>query len=287
MSVLGVAVIIPDATLVRLIDAPSLTTAMWRTGLAAAALGLFVVVRHRAETLARVTALGWWGGVSSLLWGSGTILFVVAVDNTAVANVLVILALSPLWAVLMTRLVLRARVPVRTLVALPVAVLGVVVAVLGSIDAGVRSGDVAALVASVGLAANLTIVRAKSHIDMVPAVAIGNVVGCGALFAAGTATTLEDGDLAPLLVLGVVVIPGALALITAGARHLSSPETTLLLVGETVLSPLLAAAVIDEPIADSAYLGGVIVVTTLTVHAWLGLRAARAGTPPFLSGLGV
>lgn len=269
---LGVAVIIPDATLVRLIDAPSLTTSVWRTGLTALSLGVFLAVSHRSRLGGAFWSLGAWGVASAVLSGLGTILFVVAIDNTAVANVLLILALSPMWAALLTVVALGGTVPRRTILAIPLAFFGVAVAVAGSFEAGVRSGDVVALVASLSLVGNLTIIRARSHVDMIPAVAAGNLLGCLALAGAGTSMTVATADLAPLLLLGLVVVPAALALITMGARHLSSPEMTLLLLAETALSPLLAAVVVDEPIEQAAYVGGAIVLATLALHAGLGFR---------------
>lgn len=294
---LGVAVIIPDATLVRLVEAPSLTNAVWRTGLSAMALGVFIVVRSRSrhrhhrlalqrqqhlgtaaavrlrsQLIGALKSLGPWGAASSVLWSVNPIAFVVAVNNTAVANVLLILALSPIWAALFTRLLFRVPIPPRTLVAIPFALLGVSIALGWPIDSEIRFGDVIALIGSLALAGNLTIVRAHSNVDMVPVVAIGNVLGFVALSSVGTSFAITFGDLLPLLLLGLIVVPGFIGLIAAGARYLSSPEITLLLTGETVLSPILAAVVVGELIHTSAYVGGAIVITTLVTHAWVGLR---------------
>lgn len=272
LGLAGVALIIPDATLIRLVEAPSLTTAAWRSGLSAIALGAFLVLRYRSELPSVVRALGRWGLVSSALVGAGTILFVLAVDNTAIANVVLILALSPMWAAILTRIVTGAPTPRRTVVAMPLALVGVAIAVAGSLESGLNVGDLIALIISLGLAANLTIVRSQSQIDMVPAVAVGSVLGFVALILAGTSLHVASSDIPPLLALGLVVIPGATGLITAGARYIASSETALLLLGETALSPLLAAVVVDEPITRAALIGGTIVILTLALHALAGLN---------------
>lgn len=272
LSSLGVLVIIPDATLIRLIDAPSLTTSMWRTGLLAVGLAAFLVARYRAALPGVIRALGAWGAVSSVLSGMGAILFVVAIDRTSIANVVLILAMTPMWAALITRITVGTPVPRRTVVAMPFAFVGVAIAVGGALDGSLNSGDMYALWTSVGLAANMTIIRARSRVDMVPATALGGILGCVALAAAGTSAALTPGDLPPLLLLGLVVVPGAMGLLTAGGRYLSSPETTLLLLGETAASPVLAAIAVDEPLESAALIGGAVVLATLFVHAWLGLR---------------
>ena len=275
LTSLGVLVIVPDATLIRLIDAPSLTTAMWRTGLMAVAMTTFLALRYRSGLATAVLRLGPWGVVSSVLSGTGTVLFVVAIDRTTVANVVLIIALTPMFAAIISWATAGSRVPTRTLVAMPFAFIGVALAVGGSIDGGLNAGDAYALWASVGLAANMTIVRARSDVDMVPTTAIGGLLGCLTLLAVGTGSELTSGDLAPLLLLGLVIMPAAMGLLTAGGRWLSSAETTLLLLGETALSPLLAAVAVDEPLERSALIGGAVVLATLLVHGWLGLSAGR------------
>ena len=276
LASLGVAAIIPDATFVRLVDAPSLTNAMWRTGLLGISLSIFLAVRYRRALPSLLVSLGRWGMIASVLSGLGTILFVVAVDHAPVANVLLILALSPFWAALWTRLVVGVTVARRTLVSMPFALVGVAVAVGASSDGVLAIGNIVALLCSLGLSANLTIIRVHKHLDMVPTTACGGFLGCAALALAGTDATLQAGDLAPLLLLGLVILPLAMALLTLGGRLLPSPETALLLTGETALSPLLAAWVIGESISGQAFVGGSVVLAVLVVHATLGLREVTA-----------
>ncbi len=276
LASLGVVAIIPDATFVRLVDAPSLTNAMWRTGLLGISLSIFLAVRYRRGLPALLVSLGRWGMIASVLSGLGTILFVVAVDHAPVANVLLILALSPFWAAIWTRLVVGVTVARRTLVSMPFALVGVAIAVGATSDGVLAIGNIVALLCSLGLSANLTIIRSHKHLDMVPTTACGGFLGCAALALAGTDPTLQAGDLAPLLLLGLVILPLAMALLTLGGRLLPSPETALLLTGETALSPLLAAWVIGESVSGQAFVGGSVVLAVLVVHATLGLRQVTA-----------
>jgi len=272
LASLGVATIIPDATFVRLVDAPSLTNAMWRTGLLGISLTTFLAIRYRRALPALLISLGRWGVVASVLSGLGTILFVVAVDHAPVANVVLILALSPFWAAIWTRAVVGTSVALRTLVSMPFAFVGVAVAVGASTGGIFAAGNIVALLCSLGFSANLTIVRVHKHLDMVPTAACGGLLGCIALAVAGTDPTLQAGDLAPLLLLGLVILPVAMTLLTLGGRLLPSPETALLLLGETALSPLLAAWVVGESISGRSFVGGSLVLAVLVVHAMLGLR---------------
>ncbi len=276
LTSLGVAAIIPDATFVRLVDAPSMTNAMWRTGLLGLSLTAFLLGRYKKELPVVITSLGSWGVISSILSGSGTILFVVAVDRAPVSNVLLILALSPFWAALWTWAVARVIVARRTLLAMPFALIGVAIAVGGDSGGLLNDGNVFALCCSLGFSANLTIIRMNKHLDMLPTAAFGGFLGCTVLALAGTSAALSLRDLALLLLLGLIILPTAMALITLGGRLLPSPETALLILGETALSPLLAAWVVGESISGRAITGGLIVLGVLVVHATLGLREISA-----------
>ncbi|MFQ3316499.1 MAG: drug/metabolite transporter (DMT)-like permease [Candidatus Poriferisodalaceae bacterium] len=273
LTTLGVCLLIPDATFVRLIDASSLTNALWRSGLLAVSLTLFLILKYRFRLFTVVKQLGRWGVTSSLFSGLGTILFVGAIDRTSVANVLLILALSPIWAAVLTRFVTRVPVRTHTLVAVPFAFLGVSIALSGSVENLNNAGNLLALFCSLVLASNLTLIRAHKRIDMVPAVALGGVLGFVALSLAGTSPRLLPGDLTPTLILGALILPSAMALMTMGGRYLPSPETALLLLGETALSPVLAAIVIKESIPLQSLVGGSIVILTLFLHACIPLSS--------------
>ncbi len=276
LTSLGVAAIIPDATFVRLVDAPSMTNAMWRTGLLGLSLSVFLLGRYKRRLPHLVTSLGPWGVVSSILSGSGTILFVVAVDRAPVSNVLLILALSPFWAAIWTRTVAGVAVARRTLLSMPFALIGVAIAVGGASGGLFDDGNLFALCCSLGFSANLTIIRMNKHLDMLPTAACGGFLGCIALALVGTSAALSSKDLALLLVLGLIILPTAMALITLGGRLLPSPETALLILGETALSPLFAAWVVGETISGRAITGGCLVLAVLLVHATLGLRGSPA-----------
>ena len=111
---------------------------------------------------------------------------------------------------------------------------------------------------------------------MVPTAACGGFLGCVTLALAGTDPNVSSEDFALLLVLGLVILPAAMALITLGGRLLPSPATALLLLGETALSPPLAAWVIGESISGQAIIGGSLLLIVLVIHATLGIRDLRS-----------
>ncbi|MCP3853854.1 MAG: DMT family transporter [Actinomycetia bacterium] len=269
----GVLCIVPDGSLVRAIDAGTLTTIMWRSALVGITASLWFVLRRGRTLPATIRAMGRPGIAVGILWGTGTMLFVAAVDNTSIGNAVLILASSPIWAALLDRFVLGRTIPRRTMVAIPLALVGVSIAFWASAGGGRLTGDLIALLASFLLAVNFTILRRYQDRDLSPAPPVAFLIAALLLYLAGVEIALEPGDLVPILVLGLLVVPSAMILITTGAQLLSPPETALLLLLETILSPLLGALVVDEAIPTATLIGGALVVATLGGHAVATLRA--------------
>lgn len=276
--VLGTLCLVPDSTLVRMIDAGSLTTSAWRGGLTAIALAGYLVVRYRSRVLVVFRSVGWPGALSAVLWTANSIMFVASVDRTAVANTLVILSTAPLFAAVMGRIVLDEAVARRTWVAIGAAIAGVGITLAGSLEGGGTSGDLLAFGVAIVVAANLTVLRFARHVDMVPAACLGGALTAVILPAAGVSVRLASGDVAPIVLMGLAFIPAALALVTTGTRLISGPEVALILVLETVLGPIVAWLAVDEPASIATGVGGAVVVTAVVAHAVASLRALPSAT---------
>lgn len=280
LTVSGVLALVPDGTLVRAIEADTITTVMWRNGLIAVTVTIVLIIRNGFSPIRLVRRTGRAGLLSALLWGSTTSLFVASIDATSVGNTVLILAVSPLWAAIFSRWFIGEPVARRTLVALPFAVAGVALAFQSSIGTGDTTGDFFALAASLALAGNLTVLRRNSDVDFVPAAALGAWLVFVVTALLGGSFTLSPDDVAPTVALGIVFLPASMILITTGARYVPSPEAALILLLETVLSPILAAVAVDEPLTGWTLAGGVVVVATLAAHTVAGRAAIRRRTVP-------
>ena len=95
---LGVIILSPDTLLIRLIEADRWTLLCVRGLLLAVALGGYLALRDRGETVVHFRTLGTMGFLASGFFALSTILFVNSVRLTAVSNTLVILSAMPLVA---------------------------------------------------------------------------------------------------------------------------------------------------------------------------------------------
>lgn len=270
----GVLVLSFDALLVRLAGASAATIAVWRGGLMFVALGAFLAIRDGGRPWRGLAAGGWMAVVVAIVSGVDSLVFVLSVMHTYVANTVVILATAPLFAAAFSGIFLRERVPLRTWVAVGVAAAGVSGVFAGAIEAGHLLGDLFGLAAAILMAANLTLLRAHPGIQRIPVVWLGGLVTClCALLIPGVAPfSLDATGYAAVGVMGALQMPLALILITVATRMLPAAEVSLFLLVETVLAPIWVWWVLAEAPPSRTFLAGGLILATLSIHSWLQLR---------------
>ena len=277
---LGVLIITPDTLLIRLIGIDPWSLLVWRGYLQALGLTVILACFYRAYTLNAFQAIGLKGVGAAVVFSVSSFFFLYALDQTSVANVLILLATSPFFAALFAWLFLREPVPLRTWLAMVVTLGGIALLGAGSLDAGTLEGDLAALGGAATLGLKFVVLRGARRTNMIPAMALsGIMIGV----AAGIVAPLPE--LAPMqlgytLLMGLIVVPLGVSLLTLGPRYLPAPEVGLLMLLETVLGPLWVWLVIGEAPALLALAGGAIVLAALIGHSLLSLKAAAQAVGP-------
>jgi len=130
--------------------------------------------------------------------------------------------------------------------------------------------------AAISLASQLTIARHARSVSLVPALAAGMLLVallCGPTFA--TPMSVSQADVLWLVLLGCIVLPVAFGLLTLAPRYIPSPEVSLIMQLEAVLGPLWVWMGVGEVPPVATFIGGGIVLVTLVVHSYLGLREYR------------
>lgn len=276
---LGVLIISFDALLIRLAETDGWSVAFWRGLFMALSLGLFLVFRRGRTLIDPISSSGWAFFVSSTLFGLGSLFFVLSISHTTVANTVVILSVSPLFAAFFSRFWLQETVRPRTWIAIGVAIAGVVVVFYGSLDGGGGLGDMIALLAALTLGSNLTLLRRHPRLSRVTIIGLSGLLTAVIAWPLADPLSLSWQSYGVLAVMGLIQMPVALVLIAMGPRFLPSPEVSLLLLLETVLGPVWVWMAIGEQPALATLVGGTLIVVTLAVHSWFSLRETRRRYP--------
>ena len=213
--------------------------------------------------------------LSGLCWSVMFTAYMVALTLTTVANVLVVLALGPLFTALLARVFTGHRIEARTWLAIALAGIGIVWMYGGQVDLSAQlAGTLVALAVPLAGATNWTVVQHSQtqgqKIDLMPAVLLGALISSALTLplAWPLTATAHDIGLLGLLGLGQLAIPCVLSVWCATV--LKAPEMALLAMLEVIFGTLLAWFGANEVPSNSVLYGGTLVVAALVINALMG-----------------
>jgi drug/metabolite transporter (DMT)-like permease len=261
--------------------------------------------RSLFNALSLMLLLSWMRGPAALwssvrqggrpLWISGVCWcvmytnFMLALTLTTVANVLVTMALAPLFTALGARLALGHRLPWRTWLAIVVAGAGIAWMYGTELTGGDPRhlwGVLIALGVPLAAAANWTLLQheASRHrhdagapqADMLTAVLIGAVLS--SLITLPLAVPLQASvrDLSWLAFLGVFQLAVPCLIAVVAARTLKAPEAALLSLLEVLFGVAWAWMGAGETPSTAVIGGGLLVLGALALNEVMALRARAA-----------
>lgn len=268
----GVLAISPDTLLVRLLELEKWSLLFYRGIIVAVCLTLLTCIFHGRNTLIHFRRIGLPGLCIAVLFTGSTICFVTSLYFTSVANTLIILSASSMFAALYSRVFLQENIPHRTLVTMVIVISSIGYIVSDSLGGGSLLGDMLAVFASMFMAGAFTVTRRTRSCNMIPATALSGLLTAAITYFPANFAVLDLRSSLLLAALGIALAT-AFALLTLGPRYISAPEVSLLMPIETVLGPYFIWWVIGERPTNTALIGGTIVIAALTIHSILGLRS--------------
>jgi drug/metabolite transporter (DMT)-like permease len=217
--------------------------------------------------------------LSGVCWSVMFTAFMVALTLTAVANVLITMAVGPLFTALFTRVFLRHPLPLRTWIAIGLAGMGIgwmYGTQLSMGDPNFLLGSLVALCVPIAGAVQWTLAQKSQsdghRLDLVPSVLLGAVFSSLLTLPLAMPFQASAHDVGLLAVLGLfqLAIPCALSVICM--RVLKAPEASLLCLLEIVFGIALAWWGANEAPQLSVLLGGSLVLGALLMNQWLSWR---------------
>ena len=125
LGILGILTLSPDTLIIRLVDTDPWTYIAWRGSFMADGMLFILSISYRLLDFSKFFAVGWLGCLIAVIFSINNVFFQLSVQTTAVANTLVIVATSPLFAAVMSVLFLKERIKNKTWAAILVSVMGV------------------------------------------------------------------------------------------------------------------------------------------------------------------
>ena len=272
MAFVAVMFITPDSLFIRLSNVDTWSLVFYRGIIPFVTVFLGMLLIYKLNFFKMLFSSGYHGLLYIGTFSLTNITFVVSIQNTNVANTLVMIAMAPMLSAILGGIFLKELPDRKTWIAIFITFLAAVYIFYDSLQLGNFFGDILGLITALGLAVGAVTIRSARKKNLVPAAVVGKLFV--ALFALLfiESFTLENKDLiiVPLMCIMCVAIP--FVLITIAPRFIPAAEVNLFFLLETIIGPIWVWLVIKEQPSLETILGGAVIIATIAVHSFIKLK---------------
>ena len=259
---------------------------IWRSVGIIVVIELLARLKRRPPVTPTAFRSGWLMILADVMLFLASIAFVYALKTTAAANAAFLASMTPLVAVVLSRIFLAERMNRVTIVAIAVALIGLIITVWGDLEAGNMAGNIAAVMSSVGFAGYTVCVRTDPHRDwspVMPGYAVMMIVVCSIVSIGGGHTLLPPAmDVAYALLHGGVFIVVGTLLFNIGARQVPAVAMVVFAQTETIFVPVWAVVFLSENPKATTLIGGGIIFGAVVTKAIFDATARHPHPQPAL-----
>ena len=272
LAFVAVMFITPDSLFIRLSNVDTWGLVFYRGAIPFFTVLIGMLIIYKANFFKMLFTSGHHGIIYILTFSITNITFVVSIQNTNVANTLVMIAMAPMLSAILGSIFLKEVPDNKTWIAIIITLIAVSYIFHDSIEMGNFYGDLFGLITAFGLACNAVIARFAKNRDLVPSAVIGKL--CVAIFAFFFVDTFSlvgtDLIFVPLMCVMCVAIP--FVLVTIAPRFIPAEEVNLFFLLETIIGPFWVWLIINEQPSIETIYGGSIIILTIAIHSFLKLR---------------
>ena len=275
LAFIGVMFITPDSLFIRLSNIETWTLLFYRGAIPFLVVLLGLIIFYKTNFFNALFKIGYTGIFYVISFSVCNITFIISIQNTNVANTLIMVAMAPMLSAVLAWIFLKEPTNRTTWAAILITFLSVTFIFYDSVQLGNIIGDIFGFITALGLAINANLARFAKDRDLVPSAVIGKLVV--AIFAFFFVENFElvklDMIIVPLMCVMCVAIP--FVLVTIAPRYISAPEVNLFFLLEVILGPIWVWLIIKEQPSTQTIIGGIIIIITIAVHSFLALKKTQ------------
>jgi drug/metabolite transporter (DMT)-like permease len=268
----AVIFITPDSLFIRLSNIETWGLLFYRGAIPFITVFIALLIVYKANFFKLLFSMGRPGIFYAVTFSITNITFLISIQNTNVANTLIMIAMAPMLSAVLGAIFLKENPDKKTWIAILITFLAAIYIFYDSIQLGNILGDIFGFVTALGLAIGAVVVRSAKEKNLVPAAAIGKLlVAVFALFFVKDFELIHtDIFIVPLMCILCVAIP--FVLVTIAPRFITAAEVNLFFLLETIFGPIWVWLVIKEQPSLETIIGGIIIILTLAIHSSLALK---------------
>ena len=266
--------ITPDSLLIRLSNVESWNLIFYRGFIPFFVVFIGLLIVQKSKIFHSIIENGWHGAGYICTFIVTNILFVISIENTNVANTLIMVSLAPMLSALISFIFLKEYPDKKTWIAITITTLAVIYIFVDSFEKGDVKGNVYGFICAMGLAAGAVIIRSgKKNANLIPSAMTAKfIIALICLFFIDDLTVIKGNDLLIIPVMCIFCVAIPFVLITLAPRYITAAEVNLFFLLETVLGPFWVWLVIKEQPSIETIIGGAVIILTIATHSFLALK---------------
>ena len=272
LAFVAVMFITPDSLFIRLSNVDTWGLVFYRGIIPFLSVFLIMLIIYKLNFFKMLFASGYHGLIYVGTFSITNITFVVSIQNTNVANTLVMIATAPMLSAILGAIFLKEPPDKKTWISIIITFLAVIYIFFDSLKLGNFYGDILGFITAIGLAVGAITIRSAKTKNLVPAAVVGKLfVASFALFFIES-FSLKDLDIiiVPAMCILCVAIP--FVLVTIAPRFIPAAEVNLFFLLETIIGPIWVWFIIKEQPSIETLQGGIIIIITIAIHSYLKLK---------------
>ncbi len=272
LAFIAVMFITPDSLFIRLSNIDTWGLVFYRGIIPFFTVFIGMLLIYKLNFFNILFSSGYHGIIYVITFSITNITFVVSIQNTNVANTLVMIATAPMLSAILSRIFLKERPDKSTWISIIITFLAILFIFYDSLGIGNFYGDFLGFITALGLAVGAVTIRSAKSKNLVPAAVIGKLfVAIFALFFIESFILAEkDLFIVPLMCILCVAIP--FVLVTIAPRFIPAAEVNLFFLLETIIGPIWVWFIIKEQPSIETLIGGMVIISTIAIHSYWKIR---------------
>ena len=272
LAFVAVLFITPDSLFIRLSNVDTWGLVFYRGIIPFFTVFLGMILIYKLNFFKILFDSGYHGIIYVITFSITNITFVVSIQNTNVANTLVMIATAPLLSAILGAIFLKEPPDKKTWISIIITFFAILYIFFDSLKMGNFYGDILGFITAIGLAVGAITIRSAKSKNLVPAAVVGKLFVASFALLFIESFVLQDKDLliVPLMCILCVAIP--FVLVTIAPRFITAAEVNLFFLLETIIGPIWVWLIIKEQPSIETLQGGLVIIITIAIHSFLKLK---------------
>ena len=272
LAFIAVLFITPDSLFIRLSNIDTWGLVFYRGVIPFVTVFLGMLIIYKLNFFKILFSSGYQGLIYVITFSITNVTFVVSIQNTNVANTLLMVATAPMLSAILGKIFLKEPTDKETWISIIITFMAIIYIFNDSMQLGNFYGDILGFVTAIGLAVGAVTIRSAKSKNLVPAAVIGKLfVAIFALFFIESFVLLDnDQIIVPIMCILCVAIP--FVLVTIAPRFIPAAEVNLFFLLETIIGPIWVWLIIKEQPSVETLQGGFVIIITIAIHSFLKLK---------------